>query len=269
MDNIEIPISPNRPTTDNRCSKCGGRVFTGEYCGRYSEDEYLVVVGAGPFLIRGFDEGKGFIDALYSACQMGMDKAANVLEDDDAVEGDSLWCDNEMRADVELKCSACQAPFVMDPALIEKYVSRRFDAEDGRTERGLPKPCLELNLGDQACDPTSLKPIRLDWKFQICQGDLYIQISEVVRVAQGGKEVGSVVLKFDDDDNPRVEAEFSSTNSSWSESNVHDHDYSRGLLEIGCGGKGCWIVGNLNPNSEITIPTQAQDLRDLGIIFDE
>jgi hypothetical protein len=268
MNNIEFPTSKNLPTTDNRCSECGGRKFTGDYWGSYSEDEYLTVVGAGPLLIREFDQGKGFIEALYSACQIAMDKAGDVLEDGDPDSGNSLWCDNEMKAEVELKCSACQAPFIMDSALIEKYVSRRLGAEDGKTQRHLPKSYLEISLEDEACDPASILPIRLDWRCQICQGDIYVQVSEVVRVAQGGKEGGSVLLEFDDDGNPIVETEFSGTSSSWSDSNVHDHDHSRGLLEIGCGGKGCWTVKYLDPDSDWLSSAQAQDLRDLGIVFD-
>jgi hypothetical protein len=269
MDNIEIPISPNRPTTENRCSECGGRKFSGDYWGRYSEDEYFVAVGDDLSIIREFDGGKGFVDALNSACQIAMDNAGDVLDYDDLVSGDNLWCDNQMCAEVELKCSACQAQFFMEPALIEKYVSRRIDAEDGKVHRGLPKPCLELNLDDQVCDPASITPIRLDWKCQTCQGDIYIEISEVVRVTQGGKEGGSVLLEFDDDGNPSVETEFFGTSSSWSDSNVHDHDYSRGLLEIGCAGKLCWKARYLDPNIDFRVPTQAQDMRDLGIVIDE
>lgn len=269
MSNIESPTSKNQPTTENRCSQCGGRKFTGDYWGSYSEDEYLAVVGAGPLLIREFDEGKGFVEALYYACQIAMDKAGDVLENGDLDSDDSLWCDSDMRAEVELKCTACQAPFIMDSTLIEKYVSRRPGAEGGKIQRGLPKSFLEINLKDEACDLASITPIRLDWRCQICQGDIYVQVSEVVRVTQGGKEGGSVLLEFDDEGNPSVETEFSGTSSSWSDSNLHDHDYSRGLLEIGCAGKVCWKAGHLDPNSEFMVPTQAQDMRDLGIVFDE
>jgi hypothetical protein len=269
MNNIEFPTSKKPPITENRCSECGGRKFSGDYWGSYSEDDYFVVVGAGPLLIHEFDEGKGFIEALYYACQIAIDKAGDVLEGDDLVSGDSLWCDNEMRAEVELKCSACLAPFIMDSALIEKYVSRRLDAGEGRVQRSLPKPYLEISLEDEACDPASITPIRLGWRCQICQGDIYVQVSEVVRVTEGGKEGGSVLLEFDDNGNPSVETEFSGTSSSWSDSNIHDHDYSRSLLEIGCLGKECWKAGNLDPNSEFMIPTEGQDMRDLGIFYDE
>ena len=150
MTETEPPASFKQTNGDVCCSKCGGRKFTGEYWGPYSEDEYFVC-SSDFVLIRDHNLEGGFMDSFGMAVQKAKSQLSNFPDLEDL--GNSLACARELPAKVDLKCSSCQAPFMLNETLVKEFVSKdRREEEDMAREimldEDLTKPYLQWGDGD-------------------------------------------------------------------------------------------------------------------------